>query len=380
MSRKLLSLSATAALMGGTAMADVPSVAVDIAPVHSLVTRVMEGVGAPDLIVQPGASPHEYSLRPSEAAALQEADLVFWMGEGLTPWMEDAVETLAENAVVTTLLEADGSVLLDFREDALFEAHSHDHGDHDEHGHDDHDHEEHADDHEAHDHDEDHDHEDHADAEHDHGHEDLAVGEGHDHEEHGHEDHDGHGHEDHAEHEDHGHEGHDHGAHDPHAWLSPENASTWLNLIAAQLSAADPDNAGAYFANASAAREEMEALSAEINEMLDPVRGGSFIVFHDAYQYFEMSFDFPASGAISLSDASDPSPARIAEIQGRIQEEGIDCVLAEPQFNPGIVEVVLDGTEANTGVIDPLGAELEPGSNLYPQLLRNMATTLVECL
>ncbi len=372
MSRKLLSLSATAALMGGTAMADVPSVAVDIAPVHSLVTRVMEGVGAPDLIVQPGASPHEYSLRPSEAAALQEADLVFWMGEGLTPWMEDAVETLAENAVVTTLLEADGSVLLDFREDALFEAHSHDHGDHDEHGHDDHDHEEHADDHEAHDHDEDHDHEDHADAEHDHGHEDHADGEGHDHEEHGHEDH--------AEHEDHGHEGHDHGAHDPHAWLSPENASTWLNLIAAQLSAADPDNAGAYFANASAAREEMEALSAEINEMLDPVRGGSFIVFHDAYQYFEMSFEFPASGAISLSDASDPSPARIAEIQGRILEEGIDCVLAEPQFNPGIVEVVLDGTEANTGVIDPLGAELEPGSNLYPQLLRNMATTLAECL
>jgi zinc transport system substrate-binding protein len=76
-------------------MADVPRVAVDIAPVHSLVARVMEGVGTPDLILPPGASPHEYSLRPSEAAALQEADIVFWMGEDLTPWMEDAVETLA---------------------------------------------------------------------------------------------------------------------------------------------------------------------------------------------------------------------------------------------------------------------------------------------
>ena len=124
----------------------------------------------------------------------------------------------------------------------------------------------------------------------------------------------------------------------------------------------------------------MDALSAEVAETLEPVRGGSFIVFHDAYQYFEDSFDFPASGAISLSDASDPSPARIAEIQGRIREEGVDCVLTEPQFNPGIVDTVLDGTDAKTSVIDPLGADLEPGSDLYPQLIRNMANSLASCL
>ncbi|MEL7089622.1 MAG: zinc ABC transporter substrate-binding protein, partial [Planctomycetota bacterium] len=144
MSRKLLPLSATAILMGGTALAEAPSVAVDIAPVHSLVARVMDGVGAPSLIVRPGASPHEYSLRPSEAAALQDADLVFWIGEDLTPWMEDAVETLATDATVTALLEADGIKLLDFREGALFEAHEHGdhddeehaaHDDHDDHGH-----------------------------------------------------------------------------------------------------------------------------------------------------------------------------------------------------------------------------------------------------
>jgi len=151
-------------------------------------------------------------------------------------------------------------------------------------------------------------------------------------------------------------------------------------VIAAQLSAADPDNAGAYFANAAAARVEMESLSAEINSTLDPVRGGSFIVFHDAYQYFENDFDFPASGAISIGDASDPSPARIAEIQGRIQEEGVDCVLSEPQFNPGLVATVLDGTEAKTSVIDPQGSALEPGPALYPQLLRNMAQALADCL
>lgn len=158
------------------------------------------------------------------------------------------------------------------------------------------------------------------------------------------------------------------------------NASVWLNQIADQLSAADPDNASAYFANAAAAREEMDALSAEISETLAPVRDGSFVVFHDAYQYFEDAFGLSASGAISLSDASDPSPARIAEIQERIREEGVGCVLAEPQFNPGIVSTVLDGTDAKTAVIDPLGAELEPGEELYPQLIRNMAKSLADCL
>ncbi|CAN0606601.1 unnamed protein product, partial [Ectocarpus sp. 12 AP-2014] len=162
--------------MGGTAFAEVPSVAVDIAPVHSLVARVMDGVGTPDLIVQPGASPHEYSLRPSEAKALQDANLVFWVGHGLTPWLEDAIETLATNAAVTELLEADGTIELEFREGALFEAHDHgddDHGEHDD---------DHADEkHDDHAHDEDHakeEHEDHAKGGHDEGHEDHAE-EGH---------------------------------------------------------------------------------------------------------------------------------------------------------------------------------------------------------
>ncbi len=317
MSIKRASLSAIATLIGGTAMADVPNVVVDIAPVHSLVARIMEGVGTPSLIIPAGASPHEYSLRPSEAATLQDADIVIWMGEYLVPWMEDAVETLAPDAGVMTLLEADETMLLDFREGVLFEAHDHDDA--------------HADDHD-----------------------------------------------DHAE--DDGHDGHHHGAHDPHAWLSPKNAAAWLNLIAAKLSSADPDNTGAYYSNAGAAQAEMDALSAEVNKILTPVRGRSFVVFHDAYQYFETDFDFPASGTISLGDATDPSPARIAEIQQQVRDEGIECVLAEPQYNSGLVTTVLDGTKAKTGVIDPLGVDLEPGPTLYPQLIRNMATTLADCL
>ena len=312
MSRKLLTLSLTATLMGGTAYADTPQVAVDIAPVHSLVARVMDGVGMPDLIIQPGASPHEYSLRPSEAAALQNSDLVFWIGPDLTPWLTDTIETLAKDASVTSLLDLDGTVQLDFRESALFEVHDHD--DHD--------------------------------------------------------DHDGTA----------AHDKHDHGDHDPHAWLSPKNAMTWLNVIAGQLSAADPDNAGTYFANAAAGRTEIELLIGEVTATLDRVRGTRFIVFHDAYQYFEMDFNFQASGAISIGDASDPSPARITEIRDRVMQQGIDCVLAEPQFNPKLIATVLDGTDAKTGIVDPLGSDLEPGSSLYPELIRNLSTALASCM
>ncbi|MEM7076416.1 MAG: zinc ABC transporter substrate-binding protein, partial [Pseudomonadota bacterium] len=277
------------------------------------------------------------------------------------------------------LLDAEGTTLLDFRENALFEAHDHDeHGhddhDHDEHGHDDHGDEEHAkaddhDDHDEHGHD-DHDHDEHGHDEHghdDHGDEEHAKADDHD-------DHDEHGH------DEHGHDDHGHGDHDPHAWLSPDNAAAWLNVIAAQLSAADPDNAGTYFANASAAREDLDDLKTELSGLLEPARGKNFIVFHDAYQYFESDFDFPAAGAISLGDATDPSPARVAEIQQRVQSEGIDCVLAEPQFNPSLVQTVLDGTDANTGVLDPLGSDLTPGQDLYPQLLRNLAQALADCL
>ena len=323
MSRKLLILSLTTALSGGLASAKVPQVAVDIAPVHSLVTRVMDGVGAPNLVIQVGASPHEYNLRPSEAQALQDANLVFWIGSDLTPWLADAIQTLAPNAVTTALLESEGTIELEFRESALFEAHAHD----------DHDEDKHAD----------------------------------------HDDHDDHDEDKHADHD-------DHGAHDPHAWLSPQNAKTWLNVIASKLSAADPKNAGIYFSNAAAGQTEIDALIAEVNATLEPVRGMNFIVFHDAYQYFENDFDFPASGAISIADASDPSPARIQEIQGRISNEGIDCVLAEPQFNPGLVATVMDGSEAKTGILDPLGAGLQPGAKLYPELIRNLSKALTNCL
>ena len=326
MIERLLLPTLAAIAAAGVASAEAPSVAADVAPVHSLVARVMQGVGEPDLVVPPGASPHGHALRPSEARSLQDADVVFWVGPELTPWLGDALASLAPDAATVALLDAPGTTVLDLREGALFEAH--DHGAEDGHAPGDHE----AGDREA----------ERADA--------GAQGE------------------------------HEHGGHDPHAWLSPENAGAWLDAIAAELSRVDPENADAYAANAAAGRDEIEALSAEIDGVLEPVRGRSFIVFHDAYQYFEAGFDFPASGAISLGDAARPSPARIERVRDRVAQAGVSCVLAEPQFDPGLVETVLDGTRARSGVLDPLGSDLAPGVGLYPRLMRNLAQTLADCL
>ena len=141
----------------------------------------------------------------------------------------------------------------------------------------------------------------------------------------------------------------------------------------------DPDNAAKYFSNAKSARDNVDSLVSEVNSILDPMRDKKFVVFHDAYQYFEKDFGISASGAISLGDASDPSPARLAEIRKRVVDEAVECVLAEPQYNQGLVKAVVEGTNANTAVIDPLGVKLESGPNLYENLIRNLATNLAKC-
>ncbi len=383
MSRNLLprrasvrgSLTLGAVLAAAAAQADVPSVAVDIAPVHSLVARVMAGVGTPDLIVPPGASPHAYVLRPSEAGALQDADVVFWVSEGLTPWLAGSIATLAGNAAAVKLLEVPGTTELAFREGPIFatdadasngghaegEIGDADHADDAGHAageaapvdHDDHDH--------AHD-----DHDDRADA--------AAAAEDHDDHDHAHDDHEDRDDAAAAAH------GHDHGGRDPHAWLAPENAKTWLDAIAGALSAADAANAGAYVANAAAGKAELDALIAEIGATVEPARGASFIVFHDAFQYFETSFGIAALGAIALGDGAAPSPMRIAEIRDEVADRDVTCVLSEPQFNPAMVRTVLDGTGSRTAVLDPLGADLAPGPDLYPQLLRNLARSIADCV
>jgi zinc transport system substrate-binding protein len=336
--------------------AEVPRVTTDIAPIHGLVSRVMQGLGEPSLVVPAGASPHDHAMRPSEAMALSRADAVFWLGEALTPWLDRAMDELAGQAQVTELLDIEGTLVLPFREGVGFEAHHHDDDGHDD-GHDE-EHDKHAPAEAGEEHDDDHG-EAHDD-DHEEGHE-AAHEEGHK--------------EEHSE--EHGHDGHE--GVDPHAWLSPENAQLWLDVIAAELSRLDPENAATYAANAAAGKAEIQTARAQIAESLSRPQGGGFVVFHDAYQYFEQSFGIQAAGAIALSDASDPSPARIAEIQQVVKDHAVSCVFSEPQFNPDLVATVLEGSAAKTVVIDPMGTGLELGSGFYVALLHELGAAMAAC-
>ncbi|MHA7851997.1 zinc ABC transporter substrate-binding protein [Roseovarius sp.] len=358
-------LAALCLAITGAAHADAPRVVADIAPVQSLVARVMDGAGAPELLIRPDASPHAYAMRPSEARALEQADLVVWMGPGLTPWMSDAIGNLAEDAAHLTLLTAPETLVLPGRIDPRFAAHDHGHDHGDDHGHD-HDKAKHSDhdDHAGHDHDKakHSDHDDHA---------------GHDHDKAKHDDHK---HDDHADHG-HSHDTHDH-AHagpDPHAWLDPVNAVAWLGLIARDLSALDPDNADLYAANAKAAQAELTALSDQIAGDLAPLADRPFLVFHDAYQYFEARFGVTAAGAVSISDASEPGPARLADLRALVSEQDVACIFAEPQFNTAILASVF-GDALRIGQLDPIGVDHAAGPGLYPAILRGMADAMTECL
>lgn len=332
----------------GAARADVPRVAVDIAPVHSIVAAVMGALGTPDLIIPTGASPHDHQLRPSEARVLSQADVLIWVGPGLTPWLAGPAETLAGGAENMALVDVPKTVLLDMRTGATFGAHDHslvdepgDHGDHeDDAEHDDHDAE----------------HEDH-DAEHD--------------------DHDGHGDQENHEAQDDSAVHSDHGGVDPHVWLDPQNAMVWADAIAGVFARYDPENKEIYAENSMIFANSMAELDSEINAVLDPVRGRPFVVFHDAYHYFENRFDIEAIGAVTANDASAPSPARLSELKSSVAATGAVCALSEPQFNPGLLTAL---GEVQLGEIDPIGAALTPGPALYPEMLRNMAGALAACL
>ena len=305
----------TTALLSTTAMA-APDVVASIKPVHSLVAAVMAGVGEPTLIVKGSASPHTYALKPSDAGALESADIVFWTGHGMELFLADALETLATDAIVVELAESPGITLLSVREGGAFEAHAHEG-------------------------------EEHGDEEHDH---------------------------EHQEHDD------EHGEGDMHFWLDPENAKLMVTHIATTLAEVDPENATAYQANAEAELVRLDELEAELAATLAPVADKPFIVFHDAYQYFEARFGLTLAGSVTVTPEVMPGAARIDELKAKVAELGATCVFAEPNFEPTIIAAITEGSPAQSGVLDPEGGALAEGPDLYPTLLRGLATSLVDCL
>ena len=327
-----------------SANADI-KVVTSIKPIHSLASYLMDGVGKPDLIVDGYNSPHGFALKPSHAKMLQNANLVFWVGEDLETFLEKPLKSIAKKAEKIELMEIKGLNKLEFRERNIFEGH-------DDHGH-------------GHKKDK---HDDHKEAKHD------------DHKDHGHkedkhDDHKEHGHKE-AKHDDH--HGHGHGEHDPHIWLDPMNAKVILSEMAEHLIENDQKNASKYKSNLKKAHKDLDKLTKKIKSELN--KDFKSIVFHDAYQYFEKRFGVNVLGAFTVNTDVLPGAEQLSEIREIIENEKVSCVFSEPQFNPDIINAVAKDTNIKTGVIDPLGATLNPGKNLYFDLIKNMSSSFKVCL
>ena len=318
--------------------ADIKVVA-SIKPIHSLASYLMDGVAKPDLIVDGYASPHGFAMKPSHAKMLQNADLIFWVGEDLENFLEKPLKSIAKKAEKIELMEIKGLQVLKFRERNIFD-------DHDDHGHDDHD-----------------DHDDHGKKEDDH--------DDHGHDDHGKKD----GHDDHDDHD--GHEGHHHGEFDPHIWLDPVNAKVILKEMAEHLIENDSENEATYKSNLKKALNDIDKLTADVKAELN--KSVASIVFHDAYQYFEERFNVNILGAFTVNTDVMPGAEQLKEIREVIEHDKVACVFSEPQFNPDIIKAVAKDMNIKTGVVDPLGATLNPGKSLYFDLIRNMSASFKGC-
>ena len=288
-----------AAALSLPASADVRVVA-SIKPLHALVAAVMQGHGVPHLIVAGGYSPHTYTLKPSDAGALQDARVVFWMGPGLERFLVKPLRALAGKADIVALSKTPGLARYTVRQGGAWEPDSDG--------------------------------------------EEIA------------------------------------GTTDMHMWLDPVNAARIADQIASALGEADPSNAAAYEANAERLKSRLAALGEEMEEALAAVRTKPFIVFHDAYQYLERRFALTAVGSITIAPEIEPGAKRVAAMRRRIKALGVSCIFSEPEFAPAIVDVVREGTGARVGVLDPLGADLTKGPDLYIALMRRNTRALVDCL
>ena len=308
-------------------------VVTSIKPIHSLASYLMDGVAKPDLIVDGYASPHGFALKPSHAKMLQNADLIFWVGEDLENFLEKPLKSVAKKAEKIELMDIKGLTKLKFRERNIFEGHDH--------GHKEDDHDDHAKKEDDHD---------------DHGHDDEHKEDGHD---------------------DHGHEGHAHGEYDPHIWLDPMNAKVILSEMAEHLIENDQKNEAKYKANLKKAHKDLDKLTKKVKSELN--KDFKSIVFHDAYQYFEKRFGINILGAFTVNTDVMPGAEQLAEIREIIEHDKVSCIFSEPQFNPDIIKAVAKDTNVATGVIDPLGATLNPGKDLYFDLIGNMSKSFKGC-
>ena len=338
-----------------------------IQPINSLVSAVIGNTGKTVSLIPTEVSPHEYKLKPSDTKKLQNANIIFFVSDHLESSVTKVFKNLPKNIKTINLMEDAGIKHLAIRDNEAWERHDHHHGhgdhdDHDKHAkkHDDHNHDKHKKKHDDHDHDK------HSKKHDDHNHDKhKKKHDDHDHDKHSkkHDDHDDHEKED-----------------DVHIWLSPDNAVKIIKKINKELSLFFPENAKTYNQNANQMIKKINQLKVELKNELSGIKDKPYVVFHDAYQYFETSFDLNAVGSVALEGDIASSPKQISFIKDKIVKLKASCVFQEPQFDSKLVKIVVEGTNAQIGTLDPLGVNVKSGESFYLQLLKNMAKSLKDCL
>ena len=323
-----------------------------IQPLHSLISNVMGNKGKLDLILEGTASPHSFTLKPSHAKMLENANVIFWIDKDLESFLEKPLKSIPKKAKVVHLIDISGLEIHKFREKNIYGGHD----DHDKHGHK----EDKHDDHDKHGHKEDK-HDDH---------------DKHGHKEDKHDDHDKHGHKE-DKHDDHDKHGHAHGEFDVHIWLDPNNAKVIVKEVVNQLATLDSKNSDFYKKNAKKTLNKLDNLINKIDKSIN--KKASFVTFHDAYQYFEKRFGIEALGALTINTDIQPGAKQIEEIQHLVEDKNIKCIFSEPQFNPKLINMIAKSSGAKTGILDPLGSSYKHGNDLYFNLINDLYENLNKC-
>lgn len=288
-----------------------------IKPIHSLVSMVTENLESPTLLVKGAASPHTYALKPSDAKILNSANIIFRVSDSIEPFLAKSLSSLPPSIKVVTLSETQGLTLLKYRSGETFEPDLHDS------------------DKLNHDHKE------------EHIHNTDKIG---------------------------------HTQIDGHIWLDPENAILLTKEINKILKEISPVNAPLFEKNTAQAISDIQKVSLRISNVLIPIRGKPYVVFHDALYYFENRFRFPAIGSITVSPELQTSGKRLTQIRDRLKKLKASCVFSEPNSNPKMIETILEGTSAQVGSLDPEGLLVNPGPSAYADILNGLADSLASCL
>lgn len=339
--QKLKALFVASALFFAGISAESAQAAVvsSVRPLAFIAAAIADGVTSTEVLLPDGASPHDYALRPSDVQRLQSADLIIWVGPEMEAFL---TKPLASHAASQQIALASLPAI----QNALIKESEHDEDEHsDEAGHEHHD---------SVDHDEaDHQHiHGSAESHHDHSTDDAADA----------------------------HEGHHHGEYNMHIWLSPEMAKQAAIAIHAKLLELMPQKKDKLDANLLNFTDQLAQTEEKVVNMLAPVKGKGYFVFHDAYGYFEKRFGLSPLGYFTINPAIQPGAQRLHQIRTQLVEQKAVCVFAEPQFRPAVINAVAKGTDVRIGVLDPLGSNIALSKDSYAEFLLQLSDQYSRCL